>query len=113
MTADVNACTKGLKAAGVDKIYVRDCHGGSYSLIWDEMSDDADYYICGDTGAERFCGIEDCDAVILLGYHAMAGTLAGVLEHSWSSKGIQNMYINEQKVGEIYQYDGSEGVSDI
>ena len=101
MTADVNACTKGLKAAGVDKIYVRDCHGGSYSLIWDEVSDDADYYICGDTGAERFCGIEDCDAVILLGYHAMAGTLAGVLEHSWSSKGIQNMYINEQKVGEI------------
>lgn len=101
LTADVNACTKGLKAAGVDKVYVRDCHGGSYSLIWDEVSDDADYYICGDTAAERFCGAQDCDAVILLGYHAMAGTLAGVLEHSWSSKGMQNMYVNEVKVGEI------------
>lgn len=101
MTADVNACTRGLKAAGVDKVYVCDCHGGSYSLIWDEVSDDADYYICGDTAEKRFWGIEDCDAVILLGYHAMAGTHSAVLEHSWSSKNVQNIYINDQKVGEI------------
>lgn len=113
LTADLNACAKGLKAAGVEKIYVRDCHGGSYSLIWDELSNDADYYICGDTGADRFCVLDDCDAVILLGYHAMAGTLAGVLEHSWSSKGIQNIYINEQKVGEIAMDAAAVGEHDI
>ncbi len=101
MTADVNACTRGLKEAGVDKIYVCDCHGGSYSLIWDELSDDADFYICGDTADKRFWGIEDCDAVVLLGYHAKAGTLGAVLEHSWSSKNVQNIYINGEKTGEI------------
>ena len=101
MTADVNACTAGLKAAGVEKVYVRDCHGGSYSLLWDELSDDADYYICGDRRNKRFKGIEDCDAVILLGYHAMAGTLGGVLEHSWSSACIQNIFINGIKRGDI------------
>ena len=101
MTADVNACTKGLKAAGVDKVYVYDCHGTSYSLIWDELSDDADYYICGNTAGKRFPGIEECDAVILLGYHSMAGTYKGILEHSWSSVNIQNVFINGEKVGEL------------
>ena len=101
MTADVNACTRGLKAAGVDKVYVYDCHGSSYSLIWDEVSDDADYYICGNTAEKRFPRIEDCDAVVLLGYHSMAGTQCGILEHSWSSVKIQNVYINGEKVGEL------------
>jgi len=101
MTADVNACTKGLKAAGVDKIYVCDCHGGGYTLKWDELSNDADYYICGDTADKRFYAIEDCDAVVLLGYHAKAGALGAILEHTWSSKNIQNVFINGEKVGEI------------
>lgn len=101
MTADVNACTRGLKAAGVEKIYVCDCHGGSYSLIWEELSSEVDYYICGDTADKRFWGIEDCDAVVLLGYHAMAGTLGAVLEHTWSSKNIQNVFMGNKRVGEI------------
>lgn len=101
MTADINACTKGLKEAGVDKVYVCDCHGGSYSVIWDDITDDTDYCICGDTDDKRFLGIEDCDAVILLGYHAMAGTHNAVLEHSWNSKAIQNITVNGSKVGEI------------
>lgn len=101
ITEDVNACVKGLKAAGVDKIYVRDCHGGSYSFIWDQLSSDVEYFICGNTRDKRFLGIEDCDAVIFLGYHAMAGTQYAVLEHSWSSMHIQNIHINGKKVGEI------------
>ncbi|MBQ6874819.1 MAG: M55 family metallopeptidase, partial [Lachnospiraceae bacterium] len=101
MTADVNACTAGLKAAGVDKIYVYDCHGTSYSLIWDKLSDDADYYICGSTDGRRMPGIEDCDGVILLGYHSMAGTAGGVLEHSWSSVNVQNVLISGKQVGEL------------
>lgn len=101
MTEDINACMKGLKDAGVDKIYVRDCHGGSYSVLWSEISDDADYVISGNMGEPRFGGIEDCDAVILLGYHAMAGTSAGILEHTWSSKRIQNVWMNGEKVGEM------------
>lgn len=101
MTQDVNAVAKGLKEAGVDKVYVCDTHGGSYSLIWEDVSDDVDYCVCGDTAESRYLGIEDCDAVILLGYHAMAGTHCAILEHSWSSKSVQNVWINSKKVGEI------------
>ena len=33
-------------------------------------------------------------AVILLGYHAMAGTPGGILEHTMSSASVQNYWIN-------------------
>lgn len=101
MTADVNACVEGLHDAGVEEIYVCDCHGTSYSLIWDELSPLADYYICGRKIGKRFVGIEECDAIILLGYHAMAGTAYATLEHSYNSRRIQNLIMNGEPVGEI------------
>ena len=101
MTADINACAAGLKEAGAGKIYVRDAHGGSYTLLPDKISDDVDYIVCGATGNDRFPGIDDCGAVILLGYHAMAGTAGAILEHSMSSAAVQNYYINGVKSGEI------------
>lgn len=101
MTRDVNCCVEGLKAAGVDKVYVRDCHGGSYAFCWEDLTAQADYYICGNMPEKRFLGIEECDALVLLGYHAMAGTKDAVLEHTYSSKSVQNMYINDRKVGEL------------
>lgn len=101
MTDDINACVKGLKAAGVDKIYVRDCHGMSDTVIWDGVSEDVDYIISGITGEERFSGIEDCDAVILLGYHGMAGAEGAILRHTFNSMKVQNLWMNGDKVGEI------------
>ncbi|NLB15519.1 MAG: M55 family metallopeptidase [Clostridiales bacterium] len=100
MTADINACARGLKRAGAERVYVRDCHGGSYTLLQDQISDDVDYVILGSTREERFLGLDDCGAVILLGYHAMAGTPSAILEHSMSSASIQNYWINGQKAGE-------------
>lgn len=101
MSADINACMRGLKEAGVSKIYVHDCHGGGYSVLYEEISSDADYIICGQVGNRRFAGIEDCDAAILLGYHAMAGEKGAILEHTMNSKKVQNMLINGTKVGEL------------
>lgn len=100
MTMEVNACVEACKEAGADKVFVRDCHGGSYSLIWEKLSESADYYICGYSGDERYAAPEDYDGVILLGYHAMAGTMGGVLEHSMSSASVQNYWINGEKIGE-------------
>lgn len=100
MTADINACVDAAKAAGADRIYVRDCHGTSRTVIYEKLSENADYYICGYMGEPRYMGVEDCDAVILLGYHAMAGTLGAVLEHTFSSLKVQNYWLNGKKVGE-------------
>lgn len=101
LTADVNACVDAAKAAGAEKIYVRDGHGGSNMIIQDKLSPNADYYICGMTRDNLYPGIEDCDAVILLGYHAMAGTPGAVLEHTYMSAVVQNYWLDGVKIGEI------------
>ncbi len=101
LTRDINVCAEALKAAGVDKVYARDCHGGSYALLWDEVGEAVDCVICGAVGDERFPLIEEYDAVILLGYHGMAGTPKALLEHTFSSISVQNYHLNGERVGEI------------
>lgn len=100
MTADINVCVRAAKEAGAEKVYVRDCHSDGMNVIYSDLCPEADGYIMGCTGQNRFPFLEECDAVILLGYHAMAGTPMGTLEHSMSSAGIQNYHINGALAGE-------------
>ena len=100
MTDDINVCVEACKAAGADKVYVRDAHAGGENVIWDMLTPSAEAYIMGNTGQDRFPCLGACDGVILLGYHAMAGTPGAILEHSMSSRSVQNYWINGQKAGE-------------
>jgi D-amino peptidase len=102
MTSDVNACVGGCFAGGATKVVVRDAHGaaGGQNLIWDEVDARADY-IQGVPAKERMPGIGAFDGLILLGYHAMAGTPLAVLEHTMSSKAWQDLWMNGKKSGEI------------
>jgi D-amino peptidase len=99
-TMEVNACIRGCLKAGAESVIVRDGHGAGDSIFWDEL-DPAAELVKGASPGIRFVGIDECDAIILLGYHAMAGTPDAVLEHTFSSKTIQNMWVNERKAGEI------------
>lgn len=101
MVRDINACVEACKEAGVNKIIVMDAHNSGENVIWSELSQYADWYVEGNTGQKRFPGIEECDAAILLGYHAMAGTPGAILEHTYNSRVVQNMYMNGLKAGEI------------
>ena len=102
MTREVNICAAACKAAGVDKVYVRDAHAAGKSLIWDKLSDDIDYVISGIIKERRFADvITECDGVILLGYHAMAGTYEAVMDHTMNQREIQNGWLNGKKCGEI------------
>lgn len=103
MTQEINACVKGLKEGGADGVVVYDCHGGSWTVLWEELTDLADGYVCGDRGGGgRMPGVEGCDAVVLLGYHARAGTAAAVLEHTMSSVCWQNLWISGVLAGETH-----------
>ena len=80
---------------------MRDAHSAGKNLIWDKISDDVDYVISGIIKENRFSGvISECDVVILLGYHAMAGTYQAVLDHTMNRE-IQNAWINGKKCGEM------------
>jgi D-amino peptidase len=100
LTADVNACVAGCFKGGAKKVVVRDCHGGGYHFIWEKLDDRAEY-LQGNTFLERIPDIESFDGLILLGYHAMAGTPQAILEHTMSSKSWQNFWMNGKKCGEI------------
>ncbi len=100
MTADVNAVAEALKEAGVEKVIVRDCHGSANTLLYEKLSLAVDEVVMGSCGDVRFPNVEGCDAIILLGYHAKAGTHQAILEHTYNSSAIQNYWINGMAVGE-------------
>ncbi len=105
MTGEVNAAVRGAKAAGADDIIVIDCHGagGSYSfksLIPERLESGASYVL-----GHPWCRYveplrEGCDAALLVGAHAMAGTPDGVMCHTVSSEAWYNAWIDDQLVGE-------------
>jgi len=103
LMGDVNACVEGLLDAGVDDILVRDGHGIPYNFIPDLMHPRA-RYIVGDWGSLPLGGLEhDCDAIILLCHHAMAGTPDGVLCHTQSPSRGDRYWYNGRETGEIGQ----------
>jgi len=100
LTWDVNACVEGCIQGGASRVLVRDAHGGARHFIWEELDPRAEY-LRGNSGKERMPRIATYDGLILLGYHAMAGTPAAVLEHTMSSKAWQNFWINGTLAGEV------------
>ena len=92
-TQDVNACVTACFDAGATEVVVRDGHASGKHLLIDNL-DPRVSVVQGGTPGKRFHDIEGSDALILLGYHAMAGTLNALLEHTYSSTEIQNMWLN-------------------
>ena len=100
MAGDINACVNGCFKAGATEVIVKDCHGGGNNVTREDIAARADL-IDGDTPRTRFPDLEGAVGLILLGYHAMAGTKGAILEHTFSSIGIQNLWLNGRKIGEI------------
>jgi D-amino peptidase len=104
-TGEVNAAVRGAKAGGATEIVVLDCHGAGggwsfKSLIPDQLEPGAEY-VLGHPWARYTAPLEaGCDAVLLVGAHAMAGTPNGVLSHTVSSEAWHNAWINDTLVGE-------------
>ena len=99
-TDDLNACVRGCFAAGARSVLARDGHGSGDHFLWADLDPRVEI-VQGATGTTRLVGIEECDALILLGYHAMAGTPGALLEHTYSSASIQNMWLNGRRAGEL------------
>lgn len=102
MAGDINAVVEGLVDAGVDDIVVWDCHGRSFNARLPALHPAARYMRGGAANGLRWpIATADTDGVILLGYHAMAGTLHAVLEHTMSSQSWFRLTVNGRAIGEI------------
>ena len=100
MAADINACIEGCCRAGATEIIVKDCHAGGFNVTRAMIDPRADF-IDGHTPGIRFADLDGSDGLILLGYHAKAGTPGAVCEHTMSSVGWQNAWVNGRSIGEI------------
>lgn len=112
MTRDVNACVQGCFDGGAEKVVVRDVHSTCSNIIWAELDSRVDYLLAGIPGRNRFEGIDKFAGLILLGYHAMAGTQNGILAHT-SSSAWQNCWLNDRKVGEFFLDGTRAGEHDV
>lgn len=101
MTGEANAAGAGAFDAGASEVLVSDCHGSGLNLIYDEL-DPRVKVLLGVPRPRQLLGMDETySGIFLIGFHPMAGVEAGVLSHSYSSKSIQNMWLNGRLIGEI------------
>jgi D-amino peptidase len=99
-TLELNALVEGLIEGGVAEIYAWPGHGEfpggiDFELIHPECK------LVMNAGDGGPAGVDGSfDAMILHGFHAMAGTPHGVLSHSFYPL-LKNVWFGEEKVGEI------------
>ena len=104
-TEEINAAVRGARDAGATEIVVMDNHGagGEYSfnsLVPDLLDPDCEYVVQQEW--TEYTGFLEagCDAALLVGMHAMAGTSDGVLSHTVSGQAWQSLRFNGRLVGE-------------
>lgn len=99
---EINSAAMALYDSGADKVYVWDNHNGSLNLDYMELDKRVDI-VAGVGAKHRWPGLYDKDisGVLLIGYHPMADTYAGILSHTCSSVTYQYVKLNGQSVGEI------------
>ncbi|MFI5385202.1 MAG: M55 family metallopeptidase [Fimbriimonadales bacterium] len=102
MTHDVNAAIRGARAAGAKEIVVKDSHNNSKNLLIDQLEPGAQLISGLGSGIHGMMEGLDAtfDCALLVGYHAMAGTTAGVMEHTYTG-GVHHLWINDKPSGEM------------
>ncbi|MFC1562598.1 M55 family metallopeptidase [candidate division KSB1 bacterium] len=95
-TKELNAAVEGALDAGATEIVIWDGHGSggiNFELIHPEAK-----VIMGSGG---LLGLDESfDAMLIIGQHAMSNTPNGNLAHSYSSRTIENIFLNGKPIGE-------------
>lgn len=100
MAEEINAAVEGALEGGATEVLVNEGHGGACNLLPETLHVEAKLI----SGAFKPLGqVQGVDrgvaAVILTGYHASAGTVGGVLAHTFSLT-VEGIRLNGQPVGE-------------
>lgn len=99
LTGEVNAAVDGLYEGGATEVVVLDGHWSGANLSVMDISPKARLL----TGSvpRTYTLDRSYSAMIFIGQHAMAGADKGILGHTESPEGIQNVWVNNMPVGEI------------
>ena len=99
LTGEINAAVQGFIEGGATEVIVWDGHDGSQTLSVSTIEPRAKL-IMGDLSSTMLMERKFA-AIAFIGQHARANSPGGVMAHSYSSLGIQNMLMNGKPVGEI------------
>lgn len=98
LTGEINAAVEGFLEGGADEVVVWDGHDGSATLSITTIHPKAKLMMGG--GGLTMTMERGYAGIAFLGQHAKAGVRAGIMAHSYSSLGIQNIRLNGKPVGE-------------
>ena len=101
MRADLDAVLEGCAAAGARDVVICDAHDDGRNLDPSDLPGFATLVSGSPTPLSMLEGLgPDRDGALFVGYHAMAGTQAAVLEHTWNYK-VYSARVGELEVGEF------------
>ena len=99
---EVNAVSKALFDTGAELVALWDNHGGGGNLDYSALDKRIELIIPDNSKLRQsFAKERGFDAMFLMGYHAMEGTIGAVLSHTFDSNKIQYFKINGKEIGEI------------
>ena len=97
---EINAAAEALFENGAQLVHLWDNHGGGGNIDPSDL-DGRVKLLEVDKDRPRMYFAKDYDAVLYFGYHAMEGTLGGVLAHTMNSAINQYYKLNGRYIGEI------------
>src|SRR5690348_12510135 len=99
LTGEINSAVAGFFEGGATEVFVWDGHDGSATLS--TLTIDARAHLVMGGLPSNMLLDRHYSAVAFVGQHARANSPGGVMAHSYSSLGIQNLLMNGKPVGEI------------
>ncbi len=101
MTAEVNAAIEGALAAGATEVVVNDAHGSMRNILLEELNPVAQLVTGSPKPLAMMQGIDEgFDVAFFIGYHALAGSAHGTLNHTWTGR-VHGVVLNGRPVGEL------------
>jgi D-amino peptidase len=100
LVKEANAAIEGALEAGADEIILFDAHSTGFNFPLEEIHPEAKLAQGASASSRHPFLDESVDMMFLLAHHAMAGTQAAVMEHTYSL-GVGRMAVNGIDMGEI------------
>ncbi len=101
ITADINAAITGAVEGGATEILVGEAHASMRNIIPEKLDPRASFLSGQPKPLNHVGGIDGTfDAAMFVAYHAKAGTLRGIMAHTYTGK-VFSLKFNGIEVGEI------------
>ena len=100
MTEEVNAAVRGAFDGGAKEVFVTDGHASGSNILVEELDPRASLNTGSPSPLSMVQGVDEVDGLVYIGYHARAGSPDAILDHTWSSRTVANVWLNDILVGE-------------